>query len=113
MKRTPGVFSRFARKRARRRASRGRSSSARLKASILKMRRRALIWPSSGGGAAGAFAGAYFGEEGMGRTQAERIAIGQGAMIGRLLGTAGKLLMGIVMLVIITLDSFYDFAESP
>ena len=66
-----------------------------------------------GGGAAGAFAGAYYGEEGMDRTQSERIAIGKGAMIGRLLGTAGKLIIGIVMLVIITLDSFYDFAESP
>ena len=66
-----------------------------------------------GGGAAGAFAGAYYGEEGTGRTQSERIAIGKGAMIGRLLGTAGKLIIGIVMLVIITLDSFYDFAESP
>lgn len=66
-----------------------------------------------GGAAVGAFAGAYYGEEGMGRTQAERIAIGKGAMIGRLLGTAGKLLIGIVMLVIVTLDSLYDFAESP
>ena len=49
----------------------------------------------------------------MDRTQSERIAIGKGAMIGRLLGTAGKLIIGIVMLVITTLDSFYDFAESP
>lgn len=65
-----------------------------------------------GGGAAGAFAGAYQGEAETGRTEAERIAIGKGAMIGRLLGTAGKLIIGIVMLVLITLDSLFDFAQT-
>jgi uncharacterized protein len=72
-----------------------------------------LIGPIIGALGGGAFAGAYYGEEGTGRTQDERIAIGKGAMMGRLLGTAGKLIIGIVMLVIITLDLFYDFAESP
>jgi hypothetical protein len=60
---------------------------------------------SFGGGAAGTFAGAFYGEEGTGRTQAERLAIGKAAMRGRLLETAGKLVIGIVMLVLVTLDS--------
>ena len=58
------------------------------------------------GGALGAFTGAYLGEKD--RLQNERIAIGRGALIGRLLGTVGKLTMGMIMLVIITLDSFFD-----
>ena len=66
-----------------------------------------------GGGAVGAFAGAYQGEAGTDRTPEERLAIGKGAMIGRLLGTAGKLIIGIVMLVLVTLDSFLDFAQTP
>lgn len=61
-----------------------------------------------GGGAAGAFLGAYLGEAGRSRTQAERIAIGRGALVGRLLGTAGKLAIGVVMLVVVTLDAFFD-----
>lgn len=57
-----------------------------------------------GGGAIGAFAGAYIGESG--RLEHERIEIGKDALKGRLLGTAGKLAVGAVMLVVITVDSF-------
>ncbi|MDA0835226.1 MAG: DUF456 domain-containing protein [Planctomycetota bacterium] len=60
-----------------------------------------------GGGAVGAFAGAWIGESGTGRTHGERIAIGKGALIGRLLGTAGKLIVGAIMLVLVTVDSFW------
>lgn len=66
-----------------------------------------------GGGALGGFAGAYLGESGTNRPHAERIAIGKGAMIGRLLGTAGKLLIGVLMLVLVTLDSFLDLTQTP
>lgn len=61
-----------------------------------------------GGGCVGAFAGAYLGESGSSRTHGERMAIGRGALVGRLLGTAGKLGIGAVMLVVVTLDSFFD-----
>lgn len=60
------------------------------------------------GGALGAFAGAYLGEHG--KTEFERIEIGKGALVGRLAGTAGKLAVGAVMLVLLTLDSFFDLA---
>lgn len=59
-----------------------------------------------GGGALGAFAGAYVGESWKGKTSAESIAVGKGAVIGRLLGTAGKLAVGAVMVVVVTIDSF-------
>ena len=62
-----------------------------------------------GGGAVGAFAGAYLGESAAERTTSERIAIGKGAMIGRLLGTASKLIVGIVMVIVVGFDSFLDF----
>lgn len=65
------------------------------------------------GGAVGAFAGAYQGEAGSLRPHSERIAIGKGALIGRLLGTAGKLIIGGIMLVLVTLDSFFDLAPTP
>lgn len=58
------------------------------------------------GGAIGAFTGAYIGESG--RTGAERLAIGKGALWGRLWGTAGKLAIGVIMLALITIDSFID-----
>lgn len=59
------------------------------------------------GGAGGAFAGAYFGERG--RSHADRVEIGKGALVGRLLGTAGKLIFGLLMLIIVTADSLADF----
>jgi uncharacterized protein YqgC (DUF456 family) len=58
------------------------------------------------GGAAGAFAGAYFGETWKGRTDEERFAAGKGAFIGRLWGTAGKLAVGAIMLAILAWDAF-------
>ena len=54
-----------------------------------------------GGGAAGAFAGAYLGETWKGRTGPDAVAIGKGALVGRLLGTGGKLAVGAVMVAIL------------
>jgi len=59
-----------------------------------------------GGGAFGAFAGAYFGETWKGKSTPESIAVGKGALIGRLLGTLGKLLLGGIMLVVVVIDAF-------
>jgi uncharacterized protein YqgC (DUF456 family) len=59
------------------------------------------------GGAAGAFAGAYFGEAWKGRGHEERIAIGRGAFTGRIWGTIGKLAVGAVMLVVVAWDAFF------
>jgi hypothetical protein len=59
-----------------------------------------------GGGALGAFAGAYLGETWKGRTSAERMAVGKGALVGRLLGTVGKAVLGAVIVVIVTFDAF-------
>ena len=70
----------------------------------------AVIGPLIGalvGGAVGAFAGAYFGERG--RSHEDRVAIGKGAMVGRFFGTAGKLGFGVLMLVLLTIDSFSNF----
>lgn len=64
-----------------------------------------------GGGSAGAFLGAWAGELGNERTNTERYHIGRGAAIGRLLGTAGKMAIGAIMLVLVTFDSFYDFGS--
>ncbi len=64
------------------------------------------------GGSAGAFGGAYLGEMGTGRPHTERLAIGKGAFIGRLWGTAGKLIVGVIMLMLVTLDSFFDLASA-
>jgi uncharacterized protein YqgC (DUF456 family) len=57
------------------------------------------------GGALGAFAGAYLGEWHAGRAEADRFAAGQGAFIGKLWGTLGKLATGAVMLVIVAVDA--------
>ena len=59
-----------------------------------------------GGGAAGAFVGAYVGEIWKGRTSEQGVAVGQGALIGRLLGTLGKLIVGGVMFVVVAVDAF-------
>jgi uncharacterized protein YqgC (DUF456 family) len=58
-----------------------------------------------GGGALGAFAGAYVGETAIGRSSEQSLAAGKGALIGRLLGTAGKLVIGIVLFVVIAVDA--------
>lgn len=64
-----------------------------------------------GGGAFGAFVGAYVGEMWKGRAGEHRLAISQAALVGRLLGTIGKMTVGVVMLVIVTIATF--FAGSP
>jgi uncharacterized protein YqgC (DUF456 family) len=59
------------------------------------------------GGAAGAFFGAYVGEAWKGRPHEARIAAGRGAFTGRIWGTAGKLAVGAIMLVIVAWDAFF------
>lgn len=58
-----------------------------------------------GGGAAGAFAGAFLGEQWIGSDVPRSVSVGKGAFVGRLWGTAGKLAVGIVMIVIATVDA--------
>jgi uncharacterized protein YqgC (DUF456 family) len=60
-----------------------------------------------GGGALGAFAGAYLGESWKGRSSQESLAVGKGALLGRLLGTVGKMGVGAVMIVIVTVDALF------
>ena len=60
-----------------------------------------------GGGVLGAFAGAYLGESWKGREGSQRISVGKGAMIGRLLGTFGKLIIGAVMFVLVPCDLLF------
>ena len=57
------------------------------------------------GGAAGAFTGAWIGEYWKGKPMKEGYHIATGAMIGRLLGTAGKLIVGATMVVIAAIDA--------
>jgi uncharacterized protein YqgC (DUF456 family) len=57
------------------------------------------------GGALGAFGGTWLGELWKGRTAAEGVHIGTGAMIGRLLGTTGKLAIGALMVMVAFLDA--------
>lgn len=59
------------------------------------------------GGACGAFAGAYLGEMWKGRAEHERRAVGQGAFVGKLWGTLGKLACGAVMVAVLTVDAFF------
>ena len=54
------------------------------------------------GGAAGAFGGAYLGEWWKGRAAPERLSVGSGALVGRLLGTMAKFLVGAVMVAVLT-----------
>jgi uncharacterized protein YqgC (DUF456 family) len=59
-----------------------------------------------GGGAAGAFGGAWLGETWKGRTPEERLEVSKAAMIGRLMGTAGKLALGAIAAVVVAVDVF-------
>jgi uncharacterized protein YqgC (DUF456 family) len=59
------------------------------------------------GGAGGAFAGAYLGEMWKGRTEDERIAAGQGAFVGKIWGTLGKLACGAVIVAVVTVDALF------
>lgn len=58
------------------------------------------------GGAGGAFLGAYLGEYWKGRASHERLSISTGAMLGRIAGTIGKLIVGAVMVAYATVESF-------
>lgn len=57
------------------------------------------------GGALGAYGGAVAGEMWKGKTFDEGAYVGEGAAIGKLLGTAGKLSVGAMMVVVATIDS--------
>lgn len=59
-----------------------------------------------GGGALGAFVGAYLGETWKGRTSEASFEIGKGALVGRLLGTVGKLAIGAIMVVVVAFDAY-------
>jgi uncharacterized protein YqgC (DUF456 family) len=59
------------------------------------------------GGAIGAFAGAYLGETWKGRDADVSVRVAQGAFAGRLWGTAAKLAVGAVIVVIVTFSSFF------
>ncbi len=59
------------------------------------------------GGAVGAYAGAYLGEWWKGRAGDARMAAGQGAFVGRIWGTVGKLATGAVMLAVLTYDALF------
>jgi uncharacterized protein YqgC (DUF456 family) len=54
------------------------------------------------GGGLGAFAGAYAGEAWKGRLHGDRMTVGRVALVGRLLGSVGKLIVGLVMIVAAT-----------
>jgi uncharacterized protein YqgC (DUF456 family) len=58
------------------------------------------------GAAGGAFAGAYLGEMWKHGGSNKSIDVGWGAAVGRVLGTLGKLLVGSVMIVILTVRVF-------
>ncbi|TWT33982.1 hypothetical protein KOR34_38180 [Posidoniimonas corsicana] len=59
------------------------------------------------GSAAGAFVGAYLGEKWARGAGAPGLPAGQGAFWGRLWGTAGKLIVGAAMLVVLVVDLFF------
>ncbi len=59
------------------------------------------------GGAVGAAVGAYVGEDWKGRDMDASLKVGIAAFWGRMLGTAGKLVVGAIMLVVATVDSFW------
>ena len=59
------------------------------------------------GGAFGSFAGAYLGEQWKGRSHADGLAIGGGAMVGRLGGTVAKLAASVIMVVLIAWDCLF------
>jgi uncharacterized protein len=59
------------------------------------------------GAAGGAFAGAWIGEGQLGRSVVDRMAIGKAAASGRVLGTIGKLVVGLAMVVVATAAFFF------
>jgi uncharacterized protein YqgC (DUF456 family) len=65
------------------------------------------IFGALAGGAAGAFLGAILGELWKGKSLDEGIHVGKGALLGRLLGTTGKLCVGAIMIVVAAVDALY------
>jgi uncharacterized protein YqgC (DUF456 family) len=65
------------------------------------------IFGALAGGAAGAFLGAILGELWKGKSLDEGIHVGKGALLGRLLGTTGKLCVGAIMIVGAAVDALY------
>jgi uncharacterized protein YqgC (DUF456 family) len=59
------------------------------------------------GGAIGAFGGAVLGEQWKGRPIDQQLEVGRAALLGRLTGTAGKLIVGAIMVVVITADAIF------
>ena len=53
------------------------------------------------------FCGAWIGETWKGKTAQESYKVSKGAMIGRILGTVGKLLCGSMMLVLMIVDLIF------
>ncbi|MCY2968987.1 MAG: DUF456 domain-containing protein [Planctomycetota bacterium] len=60
------------------------------------------------GGAAGAFLGAIGGEYWRGSDHQKGFAVGTAAFVGRLLGTGAKLIVAASMVVIATIDAFWN-----
>ena len=60
------------------------------------------------GGGLGAFGGAYLGETWKGKANRESLAVSTGALVGRIMGTLGKLMVGLVILVVISVDVFLN-----
>ncbi|QDT94957.1 DUF456 domain-containing protein [Gimesia aquarii] len=58
------------------------------------------------GGSVGAYMGAYLGEVWKGNQDVDRQEIGRAAFIGRILGVVGKMAIGVIIIVMITVDSF-------
>ncbi|MFV0444300.1 MAG: DUF456 family protein [Planctomycetaceae bacterium] len=54
------------------------------------------------GGGLGAFGGAYLGEAWKGKSHGESLTVGRMAFVGRVLGTVGKLGVGILMVIVAT-----------
>lgn len=58
------------------------------------------------GAAGGAYFGAYLGEMWKGNSAEHSASVGKGALVGRLLGTGGKLLVGMVMIGALAVNGF-------
>ncbi len=59
------------------------------------------------GGAGGAFLGAYLGETWKGRSEQQAVAVGTAVAIGRTLGVLGKMVVGVVMVLLVAWDAFF------
>jgi len=66
-----------------------------------------LLAGAIGGGALGAFTGAYLGEIWKGKTSEQATAVSTSAMIGRILGMVAKLIVGASMITIVAFNLFF------